>query len=285
MWLVWLMWLSWLSLRMVRLIRSSALGFLHTIEAPDVLMAWRKRRHMDPRGRSVPNNVEHLAFKYMMCKVESSTDSESEISPRWSDTSTMGCGSSAAESDCGPHTVPLVPKSSGRHGCSSVFLDPYDGSSEDSDTSMDAQYTRQSVKGALCWCVARNRRFNHQPHQHQPAPDQTKTSETDKLNHSISYDENSNFHAAMSLSDGDESFALEQNGGDVEDVGRPCLKSGWSYMMDRSSERSPSPSSNLHKRKCGLPGAELLERAHRKRQCVVNMELDEDLEDTTPKKM
>ncbi|XP_055018277.1 uncharacterized protein LOC129411451 isoform X4 [Boleophthalmus pectinirostris] len=254
MWLVWLMWLSWLSLRMVRLIRSSALGFLHTIEAPDVLMAWRKRRHMDPRGRSVPNNVEHLAFKYMMCKVESSTDSESEISPRWSDTSTM-------------------------------FLDPYDGSSEDSDTSMDAQYTRQSVKGALCWCVARNRRFNHQPHQHQPAPDQTKTSETDKLNHSISYDENSNFHAAMSLSDGDESFALEQNGGDVEDVGRPCLKSGWSYMMDRSSERSPSPSSNLHKRKCGLPGAELLERAHRKRQCVVNMELDEDLEDTTPKKM
>ncbi|XP_055087083.1 uncharacterized protein LOC117390374 isoform X2 [Periophthalmus magnuspinnatus] len=246
-------------------------------------MAWRKRRHLDPRGRYVPNNVDHLAFKYMMCKVESSTDSESEVSLRWSDTSTMGCGSSAAESDCVPQTLPLVPKSTGRHGCYSVFLDPYDGSSEDSDDSMDVQCsrrTRQFVKSSLCWCLGRNRRLNQQP-LHQPAADPIKTSNTDKQNNTLSYDENSNFHATMSFSDGEDSLASEQNG---RDGGGPCLKSGWSYMMDRSYERSPSPSSNLHKRKCGLPGAELVDRTQRKRQCVVSMELEEELEETVLKK-
>ncbi|XP_035465290.1 uncharacterized protein LOC118285653 isoform X2 [Scophthalmus maximus] len=79
--------------------------------------------------------MDQLAFKYMdMCKVESSTDTDSEISPRLSDTSNMGCVSSAPE--CGTSGWILRPlKPAARHGCSSLFLDPYDGSSEDSDES------------------------------------------------------------------------------------------------------------------------------------------------------
>ncbi|XP_036006458.1 uncharacterized protein LOC110368844 isoform X2 [Fundulus heteroclitus] len=84
-----------------------------------------------------------------MCKMDSSTDSDSEISPRWSDTSTLGCVSSAAEGRTSGRAVPLAHRSAGRHGCCSVFLDPYDGSSEDSDESRGgtSRQTRHLVKG------------------------------------------------------------------------------------------------------------------------------------------
>ncbi|XP_040056398.2 uncharacterized protein LOC120833393 isoform X1 [Gasterosteus aculeatus] len=102
------------------------------------------------RNRHVANNVDQLAFKYMLCKVESSTDSESEISPRWSDTSAMGCVSSTPEKRTFTRTLPLIHKPVGRHGCYSLFLDPYDGSSEDSDESKDvgssSRQTRQQGK-------------------------------------------------------------------------------------------------------------------------------------------
>ncbi|XP_026161302.1 uncharacterized protein LOC113129490 [Mastacembelus armatus] len=128
-------------------------------------MACRRRQRSltDHSDRHVPNNMDQLAFKYMeMCKVESSTDSDSEISPRWSDTSTMGCVSSAPESVMLRQTLPLKPAA--KHGCYSLFLDPYDGSSEDSDGSSInvgvARRTRQQGKGGGgCWFSGRSRRY------------------------------------------------------------------------------------------------------------------------------
>ncbi|XP_054470539.1 uncharacterized protein LOC129103924 [Anoplopoma fimbria] len=118
-------------------------------------------------NRHVPNNVDQLAFKYMeLCKVESSTDSDSEISPRWSDTSTMGCVSSTPERGTFRRSLPLTHKPAGRHGCYSLFLDPYDGSSEDSDQSnidvgVSSRRTRQKGKGGGGGCrfSGRSRRF------------------------------------------------------------------------------------------------------------------------------
>ncbi|MED6249649.1 hypothetical protein ATANTOWER_017512 [Ataeniobius toweri] len=49
--------------------------------------------------------------------------------------SCMGCVSSAPESRTSRRAVSLTYKSAGRHACCSLFLDPYDGSSEDSDES------------------------------------------------------------------------------------------------------------------------------------------------------
>ncbi|XP_078133113.1 uncharacterized protein LOC144534888 isoform X1 [Sander vitreus] len=139
-------------------------------------MAYRRRRRQillpDHRNRHVPNNMDQLAFKYMeMYKVESSTDSDSEISPRWSDTSTMGCVSSTPESGTFHRTLPLTHKPVGRHGCYSLFLDPYDGSSEDSDKSnidvgVSSRRTRQQGKsgGGGCRFSGRSRRFSlHHP--------------------------------------------------------------------------------------------------------------------------
>ncbi|XP_034381091.1 uncharacterized protein LOC117725181 isoform X2 [Cyclopterus lumpus] len=108
--------------------------------------------------------MDKLAFKYMLCKVESSTDSDSEISPRWSDTSTMGCVSSTPESGTFRRTLPLTRTSAGRHGCYSLFLDPYDGSSEDSDESnldvgVSSRQTRQQGKSGGSRFLGRRRRF------------------------------------------------------------------------------------------------------------------------------
>ncbi|KAM8915731.1 uncharacterized protein AB9W97_015960 isoform 2-T2 [Spinachia spinachia] len=129
----------------------------------------------DHRKRHVPNNVDQLAFKYMLCKVESSTDSESEISPRWSDTSAMGCVSSTPERGTFTRTLPLTHKPVGRHGCYSLFLDPYDGSSEDSDASKEVGCSSRQMRqpGKVggrgesgCRLSGRNRRFI----LHHPAP-------------------------------------------------------------------------------------------------------------------
>ncbi|KAM8736994.1 uncharacterized protein AB9X84_022240 isoform 1-T1 [Acanthopagrus schlegelii] len=119
-------------------------------------MAYRRRRQLslpDHSDGHRPNNMDQLALKYMeMCKVESSTDSDSEISPRWSDTSTMGCVSSAPENETFRRILPLTHKPAGRHGCYSLFLDPYDGSSEDSDKSdvdmgVSSRRARQQGRG------------------------------------------------------------------------------------------------------------------------------------------
>ncbi|XP_051941397.1 uncharacterized protein LOC127614233 [Hippocampus zosterae] len=118
-----------------------------------------------------------------MCKVESSTDSDSEISPRWSDTSTMECVSSAPESGSLRRMLPRVHEPAGRQGCYSLFLDPYDGSSEDSDeTRMDAStpkgQTRQQGKGGRGRISRRTRHFILHPPlstDFRPLVKQTKT--------------------------------------------------------------------------------------------------------------
>ncbi|XP_051578927.1 uncharacterized protein LOC127455248 isoform X2 [Myxocyprinus asiaticus] len=70
--------------------------------------------------------VGRLAFKYMMCKVDSSLDSESETNPRWSD----ACESSTPEKHAASQKLQRL---SGQNY--QQCLDPYDGSSEDSDSS------------------------------------------------------------------------------------------------------------------------------------------------------
>ncbi|XP_076834285.1 uncharacterized protein LOC143480455 isoform X2 [Brachyhypopomus gauderio] len=87
-----------------------------------------------------PDTVDRLAFKYMMCKVDSSSDSESEASPRWSDAS-----SKSFRGRTGPKRSSLPQKSFARH-CQHP-LDPYDGSSEDSAASADA--TKRQKHGGL----------------------------------------------------------------------------------------------------------------------------------------
>lgn len=51
-----------------------------------------------------------------------------------------------------------------------------------------------------------------------------------------------------------------------------------SQVLDSSSERSPSPCNlrSNYKRKLGLPGADVAELVQSKRQCVVNMEDEQD---------
>ncbi|KAM4543211.1 uncharacterized protein PAE49_019625 [Odontesthes bonariensis] len=113
----------------------------------------RQRSRTDHSERHIPDNVDQLTFKYMeMCKMESSTDSDSEISPRWSDTSTLGCVSTAPGRGTLRRGVPLTFKPAGRQGCYSLFLDPYDGSSEESEESntevgVSSRQTRQQSKG------------------------------------------------------------------------------------------------------------------------------------------
>lgn len=225
-------------------------------------MAWTRRKQLGSCRRHVPNNsLEQLASQYMeLCNVDSSSGSESEVSPRWSDTSPMECGSSASETRSGPRTRPVGPKAASRHDCHSMFLDPYDGSSEDSDVCMEEQSHRRTTQGRKstgCWCSARNRRLYFPPPPdlissiYSPAP----------------------CGRPSDLQEDQEAFT-----DDSVLEGGVHLKPGWSHMkVDSSSERSPSPS-NLHKRKLGLPfGADLLELGQKKlRQCVFSLELDSE---------
>ncbi|XP_045918443.1 uncharacterized protein LOC123978885 isoform X1 [Micropterus dolomieu] len=293
-------------------------------------MAYRRRQLSlpDHGDRHVSNNMDQLAFKYMdMCKVESSTDSDSEISPRWSDTSTMGCVSSAPESGTFRRTLPLTHKPAGRHGGYSLFLDPYDGSSEDSDESnvdvgVSSRRTKQQGKGGGGGCrfSGRSRRFIlHHPasvalrevvkngmrdavtdQKHlldvqmkcgsdselwvceldilpshndrddcrdlnkELANESTMHTQTMDIEYHCQFD-NSGLHAR-------KPSTPETPGLVIPVVGRS------SRMLDCCSER-PSSGCNLrsvYKRKLGSPGAEVVEQGQRKRQCVVNMEDEQE---------
>ncbi|CAM4641708.1 unnamed protein product [Leuciscus chuanchicus] len=84
--------------------------------------------------------VGRLAFKYMeMCKVDSSSDSESDTNPRRSDVSTKGWENSAPESREAPKRL-----QKNYQQC----LDPYDGSSEDSGSS-DEGVQKRRPRGAV----------------------------------------------------------------------------------------------------------------------------------------
>ncbi|XP_059908728.1 uncharacterized protein LOC132458195 isoform X1 [Gadus macrocephalus] len=100
----------------------------------------RRKGHLRPvNSGSCSNSVEELAFRYMeMCKVESSTD-ESDNSPRSSDTSTMALVTNGQEKIPLPKNMSSWShKVGGRLPCYCRYLDPYDGSSEDSDESRHA---------------------------------------------------------------------------------------------------------------------------------------------------
>ncbi|KAM7376002.1 hypothetical protein PAMP_005755 [Pampus punctatissimus] len=252
--------------------------------------------------------MDQLAFKYMMCKVGSSTDSDSEISPRWSDTSTMGCVSSAPESGSLERTLPRAHKPAGRHGCYSLFLDPYDGSSEDSDESnidVSSRRTRQQGKGG-CRFSSRSRRFILHPPPSIVFKDVVKNGMRD-IQMKCGSDSELWVCELDSLPshgdrDGCKDLAEEMTNDstvhtktmDIElhcqldDSGLHATRSSTphtlgcltpverssSQMLDSSSERSPSPCNPrfLYKRKLGLPGTEVVELGQRKRQCVVKME-------------
>ncbi|XP_028251994.1 uncharacterized protein LOC114427946 [Parambassis ranga] len=261
-------------------------------------MANRRRRQRpfaDHSDRPAPNNMDHLTFKYMeMCKVESSTDSDSEISPRWSDTSTMGCVSSAAESGTSRR---IIHKPAVKHGCYSSFLDPYDGSSEDTDESdicfgVSSRHIRQQAKCVGAGCrLSRGRRFI----LHHPAPvalrDVVKHGKRSEMEQQHLLDvqmkcgsdsELDTLSSHCCRNPTSETVAGHPQTMDVEfqldDSGLHATRSstpGPQTPVDRSSsEKSPSPChlTSLYKRKLGLPGADVVELGQRKRQCVVNME-------------
>ncbi|XP_044231688.1 uncharacterized protein LOC122998766 isoform X1 [Thunnus albacares] len=277
-------------------------------------MAHRRRRQHslpDHSDNHAPNNMDQLAFKYMeMCKVESSTDSDSEISPRWSDTSTMGCVSSAPESGSLGRTLPLVHKPAGRHGCYSLFLDPYDGSSEDSDESnidvgVSSRRARQQGKGGFRFS-GRSRRFilHHSPSvvckevvtngmrdvQMKCGSDsELWVCELDSLPSRSDRDGNKDLTEEMTNDSTTHTQTMDiKLQCQLDDSGLHATRSSTphtpgcltpverssSQMLDSSSERSPSPCNLrfLYKRKLGLPGTEVVELGQRKRQCVVNME-------------
>ncbi|XP_031166187.1 uncharacterized protein LOC116057732 isoform X3 [Sander lucioperca] len=252
-----------------------------------------------------------------MCKVESSTDSDSEISPRWSDTSTMGCVSSTPESGTFHRTLPVTHKPAGRHGCYSLFLDPYDGSSEDSDKSnidvgVSSRRTRQQGKsgGGGCRFSGRSRRFSlHHPasvslrevvkngkrdpvteQQHlldvqmkcesdselcvseldiMPAHSDRDGLTEEMANDSTMHTQTMGIELHCQFDDSDLHATRSSTPGPVTPVGG-CS----SQMLDSSSERPPCPCNlrSLSKRKMSFPGAEVVELGQRKRQCVVNME-------------
>lgn len=175
------------------------------------------------------------------------------------------------------------------------FLDPYDGSSEDSDESdlnAPSIWVRRgkSTGGGSCRSLSRNRRF--------PLP---KTGSRDS--HPAS--EQHLLDVQMTLESESELWLCEINvmpsdsdkygGGDLEestvlpqtmDIELPedsgvhipphsTVRPGNSPQVpDSSSERSPSPChlQCLHKRKMCFPGVEVLELGQRKRQCVLSME-------------
>ncbi|XP_011488507.1 uncharacterized protein LOC101173024 isoform X2 [Oryzias latipes] len=103
--------------------------------------------------RNASSNVDQLTLKYMeMCKVGSSTDSDSEISSRWPETSAVVCPRGAAE----PETSRQIHRKPKR----SCLLDPYDGSSEDSESNIDvsSRKTRQRKNGGAGFPYSSQRR-------------------------------------------------------------------------------------------------------------------------------
>ncbi|KAK5886471.1 hypothetical protein CesoFtcFv8_017500 [Champsocephalus esox] len=226
--------------------------------------------------RHVPNNMDQLAFKYMMCKV-SSSDSDSEISPRLSDTSTMGCVSSTPESLTFRRTLPITQKPAGRYGCCSLFSDPYDGSSEDSDEpnnngGVSSRRFKQQGKGGGGGSrfSGRSRRDGDggRALSEKMAEDSTMQSQTMDVALHCQLDD-SGFHATR--------YSTPHTPAPVTPA-----EVSLSQATDLSSESSPCPCNlrSLYKRKLGFPGAEVVELGQRKRQCVVDMEDQQEERDS-----
>ncbi|KAJ8341660.1 hypothetical protein SKAU_G00339510 [Synaphobranchus kaupii] len=248
-------------------------------------------------GQRSTGCVDRLAFKYMeMCKVESSTDSESDTSPRWSDTSTKGCVSSTPESQTARKTLTFVPKP-GRYQLPS--LDPYDGSSEDSGSSKCGP---KGQRQGGCRMRSRGRRgtvntatFSRDMGKcgaqastpAAPAPDiqmrSLSDSEIRTVDLSLLSPRGHKEHMKeMTIDSGMHTESSLCTPGVFSYVGvtpvrlpeSPSHRSQTgSHRLHPKSPNSPTPLKSLPKRKSCFPGAEAGERGLRKRQCVVEMEV------------
>ncbi|KAF7201631.1 uncharacterized protein [Nothobranchius furzeri] len=262
-------------------------------------MACRKGQQcslQDLSDRRAPNSVDQLSFSYTeMCKMDSSTESDSEISPKWSDTSTLECVSRTSQRAS-------TYKSAGRHASYSLFLDPYDGSSEDSDESNISSRLRQ--QGKVCGCRLSGRR--RRPVLHHSAKlvkngmtgsliaQQTTVPDPGDVQRKCRSDSelwDCGLDTLSSYSDRDgcgnmteerapsslmdiQTIDVELQLNDFPISGLPISSKGSScQMLNCCSERScVSCNGSLSKRKVDRSGADAAELGLRKRQCVLNME-------------
>ncbi|XP_018619663.2 uncharacterized protein LOC108941474 [Scleropages formosus] len=229
--------------------------------------------------------VDKLALKYMeMCKVESSTDSGSDTSPRWSDTSAKGCASSGHERHA-LRKASFVPKPAGHHHL--VRLDPYDGSSEDSEepsgprahwhmgSRMHGRGWRETGKGAVRAGV-----------MSQVAADVPMRSSSD----SEAWTDDTGFLSLRSSRPRLEETPTDSGVRTESELSMPGLSCtrvtppadpsspshlARAHKLHPRSPESPSADRNFSKRKLSLPGAESGERDLRKRQRVMEMEVDD----------
>ncbi|XP_056623371.1 uncharacterized protein LOC130436601 isoform X1 [Triplophysa dalaica] len=230
-------------------------------------------------GTNHSDVVGRLAFKYMeMCKVDSSSDSESETNPRWSDLSNKGLENWAA--------CTKLRRLSGQNY--QQCLDPYDGSSEDSSNSWNKGPKRQRHSGLRVKGRGRRSAINALCPRREP----TQNELTDVCHHGDVQ--------MRSSSDTEPSFCspcrpVTRLKVDLSDSGfntrsslnSPALPSG-TDTVERSSERvqlgssaSRSPDcSSFHaafsKRKFFPPSGDTDEGMQRKRPCISDMEVERE---------
>ncbi|XP_012692235.1 uncharacterized protein LOC105908299 [Clupea harengus] len=253
--------------------------------------AYREDKHVH-RG---PDRVDILTFKYKeMCKMDSSSDSESDASPRWSDTSSKGNVSGAAERRAAQKLPSLTHKPTGWHN---VCIDPYDGSSEDSCSSMNG--SRRPKKGTCRFWG----KFRRGTAMHGPLPKEAKRSGTtdgaggshfgDIHMSSDSEIDFTNQNGNWPSSDVKDSKAgvLEDSGvftrspsdppgPALSTVGGDCVRAVRGSSNENDQE-TPTPQlqspdcttgyDSLSKRKLVLPQGEM-GYWHRKRQCMTKVE-------------
>lgn len=173
------------------------------------------------------------------------------------------------------------------------FLDPYDGSSEDSDESDLCAPSRRSRRstiagGGSCRLLGKNRRFlllksgSRDPASEQHLLDVQMTCESEAELWLCEID------IIPSDSDKGGGGELEESTVRAQTMDVQLLEESGVHapqsstvapanlpqVPDSSSERSPSPCQLrcVYKRKMGCPGAEVSELGQRKRQCVLSME-------------
>ncbi|XP_029982479.1 uncharacterized protein LOC115413632 isoform X2 [Sphaeramia orbicularis] len=198
-----------------------------------------------------------------------------------------------------PHrTLPLVHNPAGRHGCYSMFLDPYDGSSEDSDesnidVSVSAKGSRRPRQPGGGGGRSRRSMFRHPASvvknctgdkvtEEQHVSDvQMKCGSDSELtfggfgggtsNDSGKHTTSMDLELHCQLKDSDLHASGSSTPGPV-----PPVEVG--TLPHSSSEKPPCHLRSLHKRKLDLPGLDVLELEQRKKQCLVNM-VDEELKE------
>ncbi|XP_041928718.1 uncharacterized protein LOC121693391 [Alosa sapidissima] len=257
------------------------------------MSTWRRRskynckaNREDKHVHRGPDRVDILTFKYKeMCKMDSSSDSESDASPRWSDTSSKGNVSSAAERKAAQKLPSMTHKPTGWHN---VCIDPYDGSSEDSCTSTND--SRRPKKGSCRFWV----KFRRGSAMHGPLPKEVKRSgPADGAGdiHMLSDPEiditNQKGHWPSSDVNGSEAKVLEDSGVFTKSLsdspspvlltdGGDCVQSLHGPSNENSQETGTQPPDyisghdSLFKRKL-FPAQGEMGYWNRKRQCVTKM--------------